>query len=50
MQTGVINEALRLSYGVAFRSARVCPTEAMVYQNYVIPPGVSLSTRASSFL
>ncbi|KAF7597008.1 hypothetical protein BBP40_011374 [Aspergillus hancockii] len=37
--TGVIQEALRLSYGLSGRLARVAPTEALVYKNYVIPAG-----------
>lgn len=41
LQTAVINEGLRLSYGVTTRLPRVAPTEALVYKDWVIPPGVS---------
>lgn len=30
-----------MSTGIASRSPRVAPTEALVYKNYTIPPGVS---------
>ncbi|KAJ5711116.1 cytochrome P450 [Penicillium malachiteum] len=39
----VVKESLRLAYGVPFRSARVSQTEAMTYDNYVIPPGTRVS-------
>ncbi|KAI9926006.1 hypothetical protein ASPWEDRAFT_107650 [Aspergillus wentii DTO 134E9] len=42
--TGVVNESLRLSYGVIIRLPRVAPTEALQYQNYTIPPGTPMST------
>ncbi|GKZ16483.1 hypothetical protein AbraIFM66951_000289 [Aspergillus brasiliensis] len=38
--SGVINESLRLSTGVSSRIPRVAPTEALVYKEHVIPPGV----------
>ncbi|KKK18903.1 hypothetical protein P175DRAFT_0516031 [Aspergillus ochraceoroseus IBT 24754] len=41
--SGVISEALRLSTGIANRSARVAPTEALVYKNHTIPPGTPVS-------
>ncbi|KAF7595467.1 hypothetical protein BBP40_005803 [Aspergillus hancockii] len=41
--SGVIAESLRLSTGIANRSARVAPTEALVYKNYTIPPGTPVS-------
>ncbi|RLL95402.1 hypothetical protein CFD26_102729 [Aspergillus turcosus] len=41
--SGVIAESLRLSTGIASRSARVAPTEALVYKNYTIPPGTPVS-------
>ena len=40
-QTAVINEGLRLMYGVTTRLPRVAPTEALKYKDWVIPPGVS---------
>ncbi|KAF2237960.1 cytochrome P450 [Viridothelium virens] len=40
---GVVNEAIRLSYGPIFRSTRVAPTEALKYKNIVIPPGTPVS-------
>jgi len=39
-QTGVVNEALRLSHGLVIRSPRVSPTEALIYKDYSIPAGV----------
>ena len=33
-------ETLRLSTGIASRSPRIAPTEALVYKDYIIPPGV----------
>ncbi|GFF31299.1 trichodiene oxygenase [Aspergillus udagawae] len=41
--SGVIAESLRLSTGIANRSARVAPTEALVYKGYTIPPGTPVS-------
>ncbi|GIK06764.1 hypothetical protein Aspvir_002415 [Aspergillus viridinutans] len=41
--SGVIAESLRLSTGIASRSARVAPTEALVYKGYSIPPGTPVS-------
>ncbi|OJJ37784.1 hypothetical protein ASPWEDRAFT_171247 [Aspergillus wentii DTO 134E9] len=41
--SGVIAEALRLSTGIANRSSRVAPTEALVYKDHVIPPGTPVS-------
>ncbi|KAJ5889017.1 Benzoate 4-monooxygenase cytochrome P450, partial [Penicillium taxi] len=43
---GVVHEALRLSYGVVFRSARIAPTEAIVYHDRVIPAGTPVSQSA----
>ncbi|KAI9372980.1 cytochrome P450 [Aspergillus egyptiacus] len=42
--TGVINEALRLSYGLLGRLPRVAPTEALEYSGYIIPPGSPVSS------
>ncbi|PWY94063.1 benzoate 4-monooxygenase cytochrome P450 [Aspergillus sclerotioniger CBS 115572] len=42
--TAVVNESLRLSYGVIMRLPRVAPTEALRYKNYVIPAGTPMST------
>lgn len=36
---------LRLSYGVMHRLPRVSPDMPIHYQQYIIPPGVSLSLR-----
>lgn len=41
-QTAVINEGIRLMFGVTTRLPRVSPTEALRYKDWVIPPGVSL--------
>ncbi|PIG81948.1 cytochrome P450 [Aspergillus arachidicola] len=41
--SGVISESLRLSTGIANRSSRVAPTEALVYKDYTIPPGTPVS-------
>ncbi|KAE8151511.1 cytochrome P450 [Aspergillus avenaceus] len=41
--SGVISESLRLSTGIANRSSRVAPTEALVYKGYTIPPGTPVS-------
>ncbi|GIJ90380.1 hypothetical protein Asppvi_009334 [Aspergillus pseudoviridinutans] len=43
IQTGVVNEALRLSFGGASRFPRVAPYEALTYRSYTIPAGVSMS-------
>ncbi|OOQ91241.1 Trichodiene oxygenase [Penicillium brasilianum] len=40
---GVVLETLRLSTGIASRSPRVAPTEALVYKDYTIPPGTLIS-------
>ncbi|RAL16880.1 cytochrome P450 [Aspergillus homomorphus CBS 101889] len=37
--SGVVNETLRLSTGIASYSPRVAPTEALQYKGYTIPPG-----------
>ncbi|KAF5861296.1 hypothetical protein ETB97_000412 [Aspergillus alliaceus] len=41
--SAVISESLRLSTGIANRSPRVAPTEALVYKSYTIPPGTPIS-------
>ncbi|KAL4876881.1 cytochrome P450 [Aspergillus karnatakaensis] len=41
--SGVVHESLRLSTGIANRSARVAPTEALIYNGYTIPPGTPVS-------
>ncbi|KAJ5689085.1 hypothetical protein N7462_003477 [Penicillium macrosclerotiorum] len=41
--TNVVLEALRLSTGIANRSPRVAPTEALVYKDHVIPAGYPIS-------
>jgi cytochrome P450 len=40
-QTGIVNEALRLSHGLVTRLPRIAPTEALRYNDYLIPPGVT---------
>ncbi|KAL8827605.1 MAG: hypothetical protein Q9191_003085 [Dirinaria sp. TL-2023a] len=42
-ENGVVNEAIRLSYGPIFRSTRVAPTESLTYKDLVIPPGSPVS-------
>ncbi|OOF93013.1 hypothetical protein ASPCADRAFT_173692 [Aspergillus carbonarius ITEM 5010] len=42
--TAVVNESLRLSYGIIMRLPRVAPTETLRYKNYVIPAGTPMST------
>ncbi|PYI03028.1 benzoate 4-monooxygenase cytochrome P450 [Aspergillus sclerotiicarbonarius CBS 121057] len=42
--TAVINESLRLSYGIIMRLPRVAPTETLRYKDYAIPPGTPMST------
>ncbi|RAK96671.1 cytochrome P450 [Aspergillus ibericus CBS 121593] len=42
--TAVLNESLRLSYGVIMRLPRVAPTETLRYKDYAIPPGTPMST------
>ncbi|KAJ5710315.1 benzoate 4-monooxygenase cytochrome P450 [Penicillium malachiteum] len=41
--TGIVWEALRLSYGLTIRLPRCAPAEALKYEDYVIPPGTPLS-------
>ncbi|OQE14875.1 hypothetical protein PENSTE_c032G03956 [Penicillium steckii] len=47
--SGVVYESMRLSTGIASRSPRVAPTEALVYNDtqnnkeYIIPPGTLIS-------
>lgn len=36
---------MRLATGVSFRMTRVAPTEALVYKEHVIPPGVRIIFR-----
>ncbi|KAH8424441.1 cytochrome P450 [Aspergillus melleus] len=42
--TGVVNEALRLAFGLTIRLPRVAPTEVIQYEQYSIPPGTPVST------
>ncbi|PYH72891.1 cytochrome P450 [Aspergillus vadensis CBS 113365] len=42
--TAVVNESLRLSYGLIMRLPRVAPTETLKYKDYVLPPGTPMST------
>ena len=39
-------ETLRISYGVSHRLQRVCPDQAIRYQDYVLPPGTPVSMTA----
>jgi hypothetical protein len=39
-KNAVVQEAIRLSHGPIFRSARVAPTESLIYKNLEIPAGV----------
>ncbi|RJE21131.1 Cytochrome P450 [Aspergillus sclerotialis] len=41
--SAVVNESLRMSIGISDASPRVAPTESLVYNNYVIPPGTMVS-------
>ncbi|KAL3471911.1 cytochrome P450 [Aspergillus californicus] len=42
----VIKEGLRLSYGTMHRRPRVCPTEPLVFKEWVIPAGVPVGMSA----
>ncbi|KAF7116903.1 hypothetical protein CNMCM5793_005533 [Aspergillus hiratsukae] len=42
----VINESLRLAYGVVTRLPRIAPTETLKYKDYAIPPGTPVSMSA----
>ncbi|RHZ67349.1 cytochrome P450 [Aspergillus thermomutatus] len=42
----VINESLRLSYGLVMRLPRIAPTETLKYKDYAIPPGTPVSMSA----
>ncbi|KAL3471741.1 cytochrome P450 [Aspergillus californicus] len=41
--SNVVNESLRLATGIAGRSPRVAPSEALLYKDYTIPPGTVMS-------
>ncbi|KAF9883416.1 hypothetical protein FE257_003499 [Aspergillus nanangensis] len=41
--SAVVSETFRLGTGIASRSPRIAPTEALVYKEYVIPPGTLVS-------
>jgi len=41
VQNAVVHETLRVFHGTINRQARCAPTEALRYQDFVIPPGVS---------
>lgn len=45
--TGVVYVSLRFSTGISGRSPRIAPTESLVYQDFVIPPGVRKPTPPS---
>ncbi|KAJ5675330.1 hypothetical protein N7462_008227 [Penicillium macrosclerotiorum] len=42
--TGVVNEALRLSYGLIIRLPRIAPNEELRYKDYTIPAGTPTSS------
>ena len=42
----MIQEGLRLAYGVATRLQRVAPNEPMQYKDWIIPPGTSTGMTA----
>ncbi|GAD93027.1 predicted protein [Paecilomyces variotii No. 5] len=42
--TAVINESLRLSYGLLGRLPRVAPNEVLKYDDYIIPAGTPMSS------
>lgn len=42
--SAVVSEGLRTSYGTFHRLHRISPDEALVYKDWVIPPGTPLST------
>lgn len=46
IQTGVVNEGLRLSHGMTARLSRISPIENMLYKDWVIPAGVRMSFRS----
>jgi cytochrome P450 len=45
--TGVVQECLRLSYGVSMRLPRICPDETLIFsdgsKDWAIPPGTPIS-------
>ncbi|KAK4869402.1 hypothetical protein LT330_005784 [Penicillium expansum] len=41
--SAVVSESLRVSIGIASRSARAAPNEALVYKNHTIPAGMLVS-------
>ncbi len=41
-QTAVINEGIRLMFGVTTRLPRVSPNEPMKYRDWIIPAGVRI--------
>ncbi|KAJ5085427.1 benzoate 4-monooxygenase cytochrome P450, partial [Penicillium argentinense] len=43
----VIQEALRLSYGLSGRLPRIAPAETLIYKQYHIPPGIPGKTPVS---
>lgn len=43
--SGTVYESLRCSTGISSRSPRIAPTETLVYKDYQIPPGVSLTSQ-----
>lgn len=50
LQTGVIQEGIRLSFGVPGRLPRYAPTEDLCYAGYNLPRGVSLQHPLSTQL
>ena len=49
METAVVLESFRLSYGPIMRLPRVAPTEVLKYGDYVIPPGVRLQSEITTY-
>ncbi|KAJ5599862.1 cytochrome P450 [Penicillium hetheringtonii] len=41
--SGVISETMRLATGVTMRCPRIAPSETLVYGDYTIPPGTTMS-------
>ncbi|KAJ5776433.1 uncharacterized protein N7511_001444 [Penicillium nucicola] len=40
---GVIQEGIRLTFGVTMRQVRIAPTETLIYKDFAIPPGTPIS-------
>ncbi|KAJ6004592.1 hypothetical protein N7540_012961 [Penicillium herquei] len=42
--SAVVNESFRVASGTSGRFSRTAPTETLVYNNYIIPPGTPISS------